>query len=383
MIIERITVKILFMTNIPSPYRVKFFSQLGRKCDLTVLYEMNRARNRNKNWKEEYTSTFREIYMHTHQMIDDGGISMDIFRYLKKNQYDFIIVGTHGTPTAKLAMLYMRLCHIPYILNIDGMLSAEIPDKSRVNKFLRKVMFQGASAYITSGEDTKKYLEDLGIHLSSDTHIYHFSSVLKDDILKDIPSSEKKSTIKKRLGIRERKMIISVARFIPKKGLDGLIKAFQEIKYSDVALVLIGGNEDVYTTILKKIPEKVRSRIYFPGFMSKEKLYQYYQAADIFVLPTHHDEWGLVINEAVATALPVITTNRCGAGLEMIKNGENGYIVNHVSKDELKHAIVGLLDDSAKCAQMAENNLRLAHEYTIEKMVEDHLRIFREMLNDN
>lgn len=371
---------ILFLTNIPSPYRVKFFSQLGKKCNLTVLYEMKRATNRDKDWKEEYTPTFHEIYMHTHQLIDDGGISTDIFHYLKRNQYDFIIVGTHGTPTAKLAMLYMRLCHIPYILNIDGMLSAEIPEKSKLNGFLRKMMFQGASAYITSGKDTIKYLNDLGIK-SSHMYTYHFSSITQRDISKAIITDIEKSHLKETLYIKESRMLLSVARFIPKKGLDGLIKSFAELSAQDVALVLIGGDQDVYAPLLKILPKDIASRIYFPGFMNKEILYQYYKAADLFVLPTHHDEWGLVINEAFSCGLPVITTNRCGAGLEMIQSNENGIVVDHTDTEALTAALDTLLGNPELCLHMAAKNLALAHDYTIEQMVEDHLQIFRELSN--
>lgn len=369
---------ILFLTNIPSPYRVKFFSQLGKKCNLTVLYEMKRATNRDKDWKEEYTPTFHEIYMHTHQLIDDGGISTDIFHYLKRNQYDFIIVGTHGTPTAKLAMLYMRLCRIPYILNIDGMLSAEIPEKSKLNGFLRRMMFQGAAAYITSGKDTMKYLHDLGVK-SPHMYKYHFSSIVEQDVLKRPVSDEEKGRLKKALQISEPRMIVSVARFIPQKGLDTLIRAFSELSSLDVALVLIGGSRDVYTSFLDTLPEGVFSKIYFPGFMNKAKLYQYYKAADLFVLPTHHDAWGLVINEALSCGLPVITTNRCGAGLETITPGENGFIVEHTDLEALKTTLDSLLENPDLRLHMASQNLKLAHEYTIEKMVEDHLRIFQKL----
>lgn len=371
---------VLFITNIPSPYRVKFFSCLSRFCNLTVLYEMKQASNRNKDWKADNAVSFNEIYMHTHQLIDDGGITFDIFRYLKKGIYDLIVVGTHGTPTAKLAMMYMRLRRIPYILNVDGMLSAEIPEKSKLNRLLRGIMFKGASAYITSGRDTIKYLKDIGVK-SSNMYTYHFSSVTEADVLKRVVTSEEKQSLKKELAIREKKMFISVARFIPKKGLDLLIKAFRGIPDGDIALVLIGGDKSVYTPLLETLPANVRSRIYFPGFMSKERLYQYYKAADIFVLPTHHDEWGLVINEALACGLPVITTNRCGAGLEAIKDGENGILVNHTDEDALKNVMMDFLRNPEKCQAMSQANLILAHNYTIEKMVMDHMYIFNAIMN--
>lgn len=373
---------ILFLTNIPSPYRVKFFSMLGKVCHLTVLYEIQHASNRNKNWKADEATSFDEVYMNTHQLIADGGITFDIFQYIKKGSYDLIVVGTHGTPTAKLAMMYMRLRRIPYILNVDGMLSAEIPEKSKLNRFLRCMMFKGASAYITSGKDTIKYLKDIGVK-SSNMYTYHFSSVTESDILKRPVTSEEKISLKKELAIREKKMFISVARFIPKKGLDLLIKAFGRISDDDIALVLIGGDKSVYIPLLEMLPADVRSRIYFPGFMSKERLYQYYKAADVFVLPTHHDEWGLVINEALACGLPAITTNRCGAGLEIIKDGENGYLLDHNDEKGLAQTMKYMISNSRMLHDMACKNLELAHNYTIDNMVKDHIKIFDRLLKNS
>lgn len=101
--------KILFLTNVPSPYRVEFFSRLGKFIDLTVIYELRAASNRDPSWRAIGTEiTYKEIYLESTRVISDGGISTKVFSYLN-GDYDFIIVGTHGTPTAKLAILYMRL----------------------------------------------------------------------------------------------------------------------------------------------------------------------------------------------------------------------------------------------------------------------------------
>lgn len=106
------------------------------------------------------------------------------------------------------------------------------------------------------------------------------------------------------------------------------------------------------------------------------ELEEFYKAADIFVLPTRHDEWALVVNEALAKGLPIITTNRCGAGLEIIKNYKNGFLVNVDDVEDLANKINLVLNDEDLCKQMNENNLKLAKEYTIENMVKEHMKIF-------
>ena len=365
-----VKMKILFLTNIPSPYRVEFFSKLGKRVDLTVIYELKTASDRDSSWSVIGTEiTYKEIYLESTRVISDGGISTKVFSYLN-GDYDFIIVGTHGTPTAKLAILYMRLKGIPYILNIDGMLSCDLDEKNWLNKKLRKWLFLGAMAYFTSGYDTDEYVRRLGIQGSF--YHYHFSSISEKDVLESCNFASK-DKVKSRLGIKEQHLLICVARFIPIKGIDSLLRVFNKINRKDIGLVLVGGEKNVYENILREFPESVQERLYFPGFMGKEKLMEYYSAADIFVLPTHHDTWGLVVNEAMGMGLPVITTDKCGAGLEIIQDGENGYVVSDNNENELRNRIEFLIDNKTLREAMAVNNLKIARQYTIEMMVKDHI----------
>lgn len=358
------------MTNIPSPYRVAFFSKLGDVVDLTVVYELYTASNRNPSWRADGINvTYREIFLKSTRLVSDGGISLEVLNYLN-NDYDFIIVGTHGTPTAKLAMFYMRVKNIPYILNVDGMLSCELDEKNWLNKKLRKILFSGARAYFTSGHDTDEYIKKLGI--KGEFYNYHFTSISERDVIEK-SDCRLKYELKDKLKLKESLLLICVARFVPIKGIDTLLKIFNEMDRSDLGLIIIGGEKAVYDSILENFKASVLKRIYFPGFMGKETLKEYYRASDIFVLPTHHDEWGLVVNEAMGMGLPVITTNKCGAGVEIIKDGENGYVVSDNNENELRNRIELLIDNKPLREAMSVKNLKLARQYTIEMMVKDHI----------
>lgn len=109
--------------------------------------------------------------------------------------------------------------------------------------------------------------------------------------------------------------------------------------------------------------------------MEKEKLQVYYQAADLFVLPTREDIWGLVINEAMAAGLPVITTERCVAGVEML---DKEFIVPVENEQMLAEKITSLLENEEKLLKAATDNLNRSREYTIENMAKEHLKIFYE-----
>lgn len=114
--------------------------------------------------------------------------------------------------------------------------------------------------------------------------------------------------------------------------------------------------------------------------MKSEELSEYYKAADLFVLPTREDIWGLVINEAMNYGLPVITTTACVAGQELVQQEENGYLVDgedlHIIS-ELNCYIKKIIFSEGIRKQLSNASLRAIKKYSIEDMAcsyYEHLR---------
>lgn len=172
-----------------------------------------------------------------------------------------------------------------------------------------------------------------------------------------------------------KKIAITVGQFIHRKGFDVLLNAWAKCD-KEYELYIIGATP---TKEYLDIKEKLHlENVHFEGFKTKEELNCYYQAADLFVFPTREDIWGLVVNEAMANGLPVITTDKCVAGLELIKNGENGYIVPTENQDELAKRINELLSNDWLLENMAKDNLQKIRRYTVENMANVHVSILKE-----
>ena len=110
--------------------------------------------------------------------------------------------------------------------------------------------------------------------------------------------------------------------------------------------------------------------------VSKEKLKQYYMAADLFCFPTREDIWGLVINEAMGYGLPVITTDRCNAGIEMVKDDVNGYIIPVESVNDIVQKSAIILSDEDIQVRMGRESIKTAHRFTVESMSMSHMELF-------
>ena len=158
---------------------------------------------------------------------------------------------------------------------------------------------------------------------------------------------------------------MAVGQFIYRKGYDVLIDAAALLD-KEYGFYIVGGTPT--KEYIDQINRRHLTNIHFINFMNKNELKKYFSIADVFVHPTREDIWGLVINEAMANGIPVVTTNRCIAGIEMIKDTDVGIITRINSPNELARGIETVYNnhDRQKIIQVAE-------KYTIENMVNYHL----------
>lgn len=354
--------KVLFMTNIPSPYRVDFFNELGKRCELTVIFESNSATDRDSKWMSSRAMNFTPVFLKGIRMGVAEAFCPGVIRYLSKKKFDVIIVGMYSSPTGMFAISFMRMAKIPFILSTDG---GMIKEASGIKYKFKRFFINSATAWLSTGKATTEYLEYYGANPDK-TYVYPFTSVSENDVLSAPMSVCEKKQYKNKLGIIENKMILSVGQFIYRKGYDVLLEACKNVD-KNIGIYIVGGKPTEEYLAIKQ--EYNLTNVHFLEFMKKDELSEYYKASDLFILPTREDIWGLVINEAMAYGLPVITTDKCVAGLEMITNGENGFIVPADDPDALCDKIMynGELN--------IEKTLETARKYTLEKMAERHFEI--------
>lgn len=366
--------KVLFLTNVPSPYRVSFFNELGKFCDLTVLFERRSASNRDPLWKADGFENFHGIYLDGMHFGDDGSISFKYRKYLKKGQYDFVILCGYSSPTGVFTFLYCRRRKIPYIVSSDG---AFMRKESKFRFRFKRFVLSEAAAALGTTDETLRYFRTYGI---SKTFKYPFTSLYEKDILKELPTETEKKLLRKKLEIKENKIVLAVGQFIHRKGFDLLIRCASRFD-GDTGFYFVGGNATPGYIKLKE--ENNSDNVHFIGFKTKTELNDFYKMADVLVLPTREDIWGLVINEAMACGLPVITTEHCGSGRELVNEGGNGYIVPVDDADILSERINRILCDGALRKKMAGASLDCIHNFTFESMARSHIAIFNELLENN
>lgn len=362
--------KVLFMTNMPSPYRVDFFNELGKFCDLTVVFERDRDHSRDTRYVADQYKNFEVVFPMGVVTGVAEAFCPSVIGLLSKKKFDHIIVGNYYSPTGMLAIEYMRLMRIPYILSSDGgMVKAD----SILKYKLKKHFIGSASGWLSTGKITTDYL----VHYGADrekTFVYPFTSLWKKDVLDKPLTREEKKNIRQKLGMTEQKIVISVGQFIYRKGYDVLLKACAELD-KNIGVYIIGGTPTDEYLQMKDVWKL--EQVHFVDFIRKKELAEYYKAADLFVLPTREDIWGLVINEAMAYGVPVVTTDKCVAGVELVENGVTGQIVPIEDAQTLRDAIIKNVVYSNEVPVFCLKKMEL---YTIEEMAKCHLRYLEEKM---
>ncbi len=139
--------------------------------------------------------------------------------------------------------------------------------------------------------------------------------------------------------------ILFCGQMIERKGIDVLLAAFTEIVTDGraVELILVGREADL-SARLQALPERVRQRVHFLGFKAPEALPELFAQAHLFVLPSRYDGWGVVVNQALAAGLPVLSTTAVGAARDLLEDGRSGQLVEPGNVAALRDGLLQAID---------------------------------------
>lgn len=162
------------------------------------------------------------------------------------------------------------------------------------------------------------------------------------------------------------RFFLSSSRFIAKKNIDGLLRAFALYlarKPDGRDLVICGDGEE--RDRLHKIAQglHIEQRVHWPGFVQYPELPVYYALADAFILASTTEQWGLVVNEAMASELPVLVSARCGCAPDLIEEGRNGFTFDPQSEEAIAEAMLKLPDDPAQTARLGQASLEIINRW--------------------
>ena len=178
------------------------------------------------------------------------------------------------------------------------------------------------------------------------------------------------------------RLLLYVGNFEPRKGLDILIKAMPRIlkEAQNTNLVLVGDGimRDKLEALAKKLG--VAEHVKFTGFVNKSEKIRYYKSADIFILPSLYEIFGIVNLEAMACGIPVVAS-KVGGIPEVVKDGKNGLLIPPGNSEALADALIYLLENEDVREKMGKSGRKKVEGYSWERIAEETEKVYNEVLS--
>lgn len=336
-----------------APYRFPLFRAIANhsEIDLTVWFMSRSARNR--MWKVDQADLGFEYDVLP--SLELNYLTRDLFTYIVnytfpwrylERPFDVMISAGWLDFACQTGFLVSKLLNRKFVLWSES--TAYEPSARRnLAAPLVKTMVRGADTCIAVGSRSRDYLLSLGARRQD---VFTAFSTVDVDLFRQLSAAARmeRDQLRSMFGIAKRYVLLYCGQLIERKGLRDLIDAFGIIKqqFDDVALAMVGYGP-LRQELLTRAASLGVSDVHVLPHVEVGEMPRMYAMADIFVLPSLEETWGLVVNEAMASGLPVIVSERAGASVDLVVDGENGYVVPPANAECLAERCLALLKNDA------------------------------------
>ncbi len=314
-------------------------------------------------------------------------ISIPLANKLQWDIKKFDIIHIHGLyrfPQA-IAAFYARKHKIPYIVMPHGSLDPFLFHRNK-RRFLKRVY--------------EKIFEFRNLNHASRIHFTTEEEMMLTHFLKlkasamilpnglnpqEFAKLPPYGVFRKKYGLKDEKIILHLGRLNFKKGIDILVKAFGRIAKNDseVRLVLAGPDNDGYSQEVMKwvVQEDVQEKVIFTGMLLGEHKLSVLRDADIFVLPSYSENFGIAVIEAMVCGLPVVISDKVNIWREVEASGAG--LVTDCDYKKVSEALLFLLGNSEKRIEMGKLGQKMVREkYNWDSLTEELINIYHEVINE-
>ena len=368
---SKFTPLVVYWNNIPSPYMVERFNAIADRGAFEFEAWFNDRLEPDRSWVvDESTWRFRYRYLPVTRLI---GRRLRWPLPLFGHRPD-VLVSLYAEPVFLLGWIIakLRCVKTAYWCQVT---KDQWVNRKKWKDAIKRMLFTQVDATLGSGEESRAFAMRFGTKSSKafclphSIDVAHYAAGTAD-------ARTYRRTFREQLNLQG-VTFIYVGRLWWGKGILYLLDAFNTVQRQStkpVSLLLVGDGPD--EALLRQRCSALRLRnVVFAGFQQKSDLPRYYAMADVFVFPTLGDPYGLVVDEAMACGLPVISTSAAGEICDRVKDGDNGYIVPPKESNALAARMLELAQDVTLRVGMGRRSTVKIAGHTPERWAEDFERI--------
>lgn len=354
--------KLLLITNILSPYRIPVLNELSEMCGLKAVFLAENESNRKwKVYRDEVRfdcAILRNYCLMLQKKEMPVYFTWGLLAQFRQFRPDAVcVLGYHYLASVQ-ALLYSRMMGIPCVLWSGSHMKSGF-FKNRITDLYKKTVIPSFDGYVTYGRAASEMLAGYGVDPAKTVTGCNTVDVRwYSDSAEAVPEDDVSAMRSKYC----RRNILYAGNLVGHKGTMDLIKAFAGLAPEDTGLVILGDGP-CRGEYEKYVRDNSIRNVFFEGFRQKEDIVRYYRMADMLVLPSRNEVWGLVANEAMACSLPVIASDRTGVAGDIVKDGETGLVFKAGDSEDLAQKIKMLLGDSELALSLSAK----AHELIMKR----------------
>lgn len=292
----------IIITNLPSFYKINLYNEIAKQINILVIYTFDHAQGRNKDF---YSGEMQFEHIFLSQSTSKR--IRQLFGILHNTDYKEIIIGGWDSISMWLSAMVSQKQKNALVIESSYIESST----SGIKGLIKRLFLSRITKVYASGLAQRKISDNLGF--KGETIITKGVGVF--NYIKQPPYTSRE----------EVRRFLYIGRLVAVKNIEFIIDKFN--KHPELELTIIGFGE-----LEEKLKAMAKDNIKFLGAVDNKDLYKHYQRADVFILPSKSEPWGLVVEEALNNGTPVMISNKVGCSEEII-NSENGVIFSLDSDD--------------------------------------------------
>ena len=379
-------INLVVIASHPIQYQCPLFKELAReeRINLKVYFCSNwgvkeyfdKGFGKSFNWDINLLEEFNYEFLKNYSIYPSpsrffGLLNFGLINRLRKDNVDAVWIHGWNSLSNIIAMITCFIRGIPVLLRAETNLLPKLPEiKKVIKKFFFSTLFKKISAFLAIGKFNKEFYLDFKV---PEEKIFLVPYCVNNDffIKKSKELKSQKTVLKGKYNLpQDLPVILFCGKLINVKRPQNLLKAFANLQKNIKASLVFMGDGTLRENLKKTAEDLKLENVYFMGFKNQTEMPELYTTADVFVLPSSFEPWGLVVNEAMCFGLPVIVSDAVGSSADLVNNTNNGFIFKTGDIESLQKNIEHLLKNKGLIEKMGYNSQEIITRWSYKQCIE-------------
>ncbi len=304
-------------------------------------------------------------------------INPAIVRELRRGCFDALWVHSYNYPTNLLAIAGARLSRTPVLYRTESSLAYDTLVRRpwwlrAAKRAVLRLLFSQVSAFLAIGTANREFYDAWGV---PEERIFLVPYTVDNESFAEHARAHhaERRALRAALGISpDAVVILFAAKLIEQKHPFLLLEAYERLRDCPNCALLMVGQGTLRPQLEKFVQHRNLPQVHFLGFCNQSEMSKYYAVSDVFVRPDgiYIGDWGLTVNEAMACGLAIVASDRIAASRDLVRDDENGFLVQFGDVAGLARALRRLVTDPERCGAMGRRSQEIISHWSYDQCIE-------------